>query len=179
MYIYIYICIQIHLYVHGRWEWWKWDILHLQLESNQPSCIMCQGANQFTTQTRWCHHPSHAYMSMRFFVWAVSAAYYPRPPGIVSLSILTIAYIQPVTSYLYIYRLGSTTTQCVIGGMQMRNIVPRVATEHKYLAFYTSVLTITLSRLPDVTIHAHLSVWFIVWTQFRLLYTYMHKYIYT
>ena len=52
----------------------------------------------------WCHHYSHAYLSMQLLSWEwdVSAAYYTCPPRIVSLLILTVTYCNTY-SYSYIH----------------------------------------------------------------------------
>ena len=92
------------------------------------------------------------------------------PPGIISLLLLTITYIQTVTSHTYMYVCVYVCTQgsfndhrahslyrilvkatMVVGVIKMGNIVSRVAIEPISLAFQASVLTIIPHRLPDVT----------------------------
>ena len=85
---------------------------------------------------------------MQLLAWEVSANYYTRPPGIVSLSILT-NYIQAVSSHTQgmfnnhtthsLYGIMITVTS-VMGVLKMGNIVPRVGMEPISLAFRASVL---------------------------------------
>ena len=96
---------------------------------------------------------------MQLLASEVGANYYTNPPAIVSLLILSITYIQAATLHtqgrlnnhaacsLYTNDPGYGT--CVMGVMTIRNIVPRVGIKSTFLAFRTSVLTIT--TLPDET----------------------------
>ena len=101
-------------------------------------------------------------MSMQFLAWEVSADYYTRPPGIVSLLILTITYKQSSHIHIYTHRVGSINIQCIAlqdpgrdtsaeGVLKIGNIVPRVGIKHTSVAFQVRVLTITPPRFPYVT----------------------------
>ena len=48
---------------------------------------------------------------MQLLASEVSADYYTRPPGIVSLLILTITFIQAMALHIHIHRVGSITIQ--------------------------------------------------------------------
>ena len=69
-------------------------------------CSQC--ASHCITMAPWYHH---AYLPMRFLAWEVSADHYTQPPGIVSLLMLTITYIQAVA--LHTHWVGSTSIQQV------------------------------------------------------------------
>ena len=82
------------------------------------------------------------------------------PPGIVSLLMFTIAYIQAMALYTQgrfnnhtecsLYRIMVMATS-VRGEMNMGNCVPRPGIEPTYLAFLANFATISPHRLPDVT----------------------------
>ena len=85
------------------------------------------------------------------FASEVSADYYTRPPGIVSLVMLTITYIQAMALHIHtqgrfnnhtvhsLYRIMVMTTS-VIGVMKMENTVPRAGIKTTSMAFRASVL---------------------------------------
>ena len=83
------------------------------------------------------HQYTHAYLSMQLLASEVSADYYTRPPGVVSLLMLTVTYIQAMnyltftyTGYVqqpysvYLIQNPSHDTS-VVGVMKIGNIVPR------------------------------------------------------
>ena len=97
---------------------------------------------------------------MWLFASEVSTYYYTCPPGIVSLLMLTIIYIQAMPLHITqgrfnihavrsSYRIMVTATS-LMGVMKMGNIVPRVRIELTSLAF-RACATITPNMLHDVT----------------------------
>ena len=72
---------------------------------------------------------------MQLLTSKVSADYYTRPPGILSLVILTITYIQAIarvgeTTIQHVACTGSmVTVASVVGVMKMGNTTPRVGLE--------------------------------------------------
>ena len=95
--------------------WWKWEILSLEWELNphlwhsRPLWYHC------TTWAPWRHYYVHTYLSMQLLTSEVSAEYNTHPPGIVSLLMLTITYIEAMVLHIYIHRVGSTTIHHVVG----------------------------------------------------------------
>ena len=98
---------------------------------------------------------------MQLLASEVSADSYTHPPGNVSLLMLTISYIQAISSHMHtqgrfnshtphnLYRVMVMATS-IMGVMKRRNIVPRERIEMTSLAFQASVLIITPWRLLDV-----------------------------
>ena len=124
---------------------------------------------------------------MWFFTWEVSADYYPRSPGIVSLLMLTIVYIQAVILQIQtqgrfndhtahsLYRIMVTATS-VMGMMKLGNIVPRGGIEPTYLSLWASVLTITPLGFLIPTSYPRLLVYAVLCLrgQYRLLHIYLN-----
>ena len=91
-----------------------------------------------------------------------AAYYYTRPPGIVSLLVLTIIYIKAISLHVdtqhrfnnyavhSLYRILVTATG-VMRVMKMGNIVPRAGLEPTSLAFRASVPPLHHVGFPGVT----------------------------
>ena len=96
---------------------------------------------------------------MQLLVSEVSAEYYTRPPGILSLLMLTITSRQ--SPYIYIYKVSSTTIQHIYctgslswhqshGMMKMENVVSRAGIKPPISDILGQCSIITPLRLPDV-----------------------------
>ena len=85
-----------------------------------------------------------------------------RPPGLVSLLMLIITYIQAMTLHLHTQDRLNNYPSCGLhriiviatsgmGVMKMANIVPRVGIEPISLTFRANMPTVTPPRLPDLS----------------------------
>ena len=80
--------------------WWKWKILCLERESNPHhwhSRLVCLPTYCRLPDITILPTPTCLYTSLPF---EVSADHYTRPPGIVSILILTIMYIQVMALHI-------------------------------------------------------------------------------
>ena len=82
--IYCIWCVDI-LCTLLSWVWWKRDIFCLQWEWNPHLRHSGPVCYHFTTQAPWCHQYTETQLSMQLLTSEVSANYYTRPSGIVSL----------------------------------------------------------------------------------------------
>ena len=138
---------------------WKWEIL----------CILGQCA----TITLWCHHHARpsAHLSMQLLASDC-------PPGIISLVMLTIAYIQAMAlhrfndhSVISLYRIMVMATS-VVSEMKMGNIVPRAGLKCHISGIPGQCATIRPCRLPWWHHHTNANMSMQLWGQCTLPHTY-------
>ena len=127
---------------------------------------------------------THAHLSMWLFASEVSTYYHMCHPGIVSILMLALTYIQAMTLHKHtysrfnddsghiLYRIMVTTTS-VMGVMKIGNTVPRVGLKPTSLAFRSRVL-------PSHHIGFLMSPVYVALClsgQFRLLHTYKYVHV--
>ena len=134
-------------YWHGRDENGKYYTISLAFQA----CVLTIIPHMLPDVTML----PNCFVSMQLLAWEVSADYYSRPPGIVSILMLT----HRQWPYMYIPRVGSTTIQHVAstGSLLQQPVLLWVwwkweilRLEWEFLAFWASVLTISPPVLPDV-----------------------------